>query len=77
MVVVSIVKWVQKRLISDRMEQVITFYVEEHLGKVHAHWKKGGKKGSVNKDGSSHHKGESTKPPKEIKDFLRQRGFDV
>lgn len=51
--------------------------VEEHHGKVHAHWKKGGKKGSVNKDGSSHHKGESTKPPKEIKEFLRQRGFKV
>ncbi|PIC69006.1 type IV secretion protein Rhs [Sporosarcina sp. P16b] len=51
--------------------------VEEHHGKLHAHWKKGGKKGSVNKDGSAHHKGESTSPPKEIKDFLKQRGFKV
>jgi RHS repeat-associated protein len=52
--------------------------VEEHYGKPHAHWKKGGSKGSVNKDGTPHHKGESTKPPnKKVKDFLKNRGFKV
>lgn len=52
--------------------------VEEHYGKPHAHWKKGGSKGSVNKDGSPHHKGESTRPPnKKVKEFLKKRGFRV
>ncbi|MGF9977327.1 DNRLRE domain-containing protein [Viridibacillus arvi] len=46
-------------------------------GEVHAHWKKNGKKGSVKKSGGSHHKGESTKPPKGVKEFLRTRGFKV
>jgi RHS repeat-associated protein len=52
--------------------------VDEHYGKTHAHWKKGNKKGSVNKDGTPHHKGESKVPPTSgIKDFLRKRGFKV
>lgn len=34
-------------------------------------------KRSVNKDGGIHHKGESTKLPKEIKEFLKHKGFKV
>ncbi len=46
--------------------------------KPHAHWHKDGKKkGSVNKDGTEHHKGENSKPPKDVKKVLRDRGFKV
>ncbi|MBI5231547.1 MAG: RHS repeat-associated core domain-containing protein, partial [Coriobacteriales bacterium] len=46
---------------------------EKHSGKPHAHWKKGSKRGSVNKDGTPHHKGESTRPPKKVRDLLKNR----
>ena len=51
--------------------------VEKHFGKEHAHWKKGNTKGSVNKDGTQHHKGESFRPPKAVKDYLKKLGFKV